>query len=75
MILFFFENLQQKAGHTLTRLDLKYCSYILMGMSNKEISVRLSIEPKSIRMARYRIKQKLGLDKDANLDHFIKAQR
>lgn len=70
----FFERLQEKAGRTLTRLDLKYCAYILMGLSNKEIAVRLGIEPKSIRMARYRIKQKFGLDKDENLDNFIRSQ-
>lgn len=70
----FFERLQQKANHTLTRLDLKYCSYILMGLSNKEVSSRLGIEPKSIRMARYRIKQKFGLDKEENLDNFIRSQ-
>ncbi|HJT73138.1 MAG TPA: LuxR C-terminal-related transcriptional regulator, partial [Chitinophaga sp.] len=69
----FFEQLQQHAGDTLTRLDMKYCSYILMGLSNKEISTRLSIEPKSIRMARYRLKQKLGLGKDDSLDNFIKT--
>ncbi len=70
----FFERLQQQANHTLTRLDLKYCAYILMGLSNKEVAERLAIEPKSIRMARYRIKQKLGLDKEENLDSFIKSQ-
>lgn len=71
----FVERLQKKANNTLTRLDLKYCAYMLMGMSNKEISIRLNIEPKSIRMARYRIKQKLGLDKDQHLDSFIRSQR
>ncbi|QNL51700.1 LuxR family transcriptional regulator [Olivibacter sp. SDN3] len=71
----FVERLQEKAKHTLTRLDLKYCAYILMGLPNKEISLRLNIEPKSIRMARYRIKQKLGLDKDQHLDHFIRSQQ
>lgn len=69
----FFEQLRQRAGDSLTRLDMKYCSYILMGLSNKEISTRLNIEPKSIRMARYRIKQKLGLGKDESLDNFIKT--
>ncbi|MEC5145216.1 LuxR family transcriptional regulator [Chitinophaga sp. 180180018-2] len=67
----FFSQLQQKAQNGLTRLDLKYCSYILMGLSNKEIAVRLGIEAKSIRMARYRIKQKLGLSKDDQLDQYI----
>jgi hypothetical protein len=69
----FFVQLQEKAQNNLTRLDLKYCSYILMGLSNKEIANRLAVEPKSIRMARYRIKQKLGLQKDENLDLFIQA--
>lgn len=67
----FFERLQQKADHSLTRLDLKYCSYILMGLSNKEVSIRLGIEPKSVRMSRYRIKQKLGLGKNDDLNVFL----
>lgn len=67
----FFERLQQKANHTLTRLDLKYCSYMLMGLSNKEVSIRLGIEPKSVRMSRYRLKQKLDLGKDEDLNLFL----
>ncbi|MGQ7854579.1 helix-turn-helix transcriptional regulator [Pedobacter sp. WC2501] len=67
----FFERLQEKANHTLTRLDLKYCSYMLMGLTNKEVSIRLGIEPKSVRMSRYRIKQKLGLGKEEDLNLFL----
>jgi len=70
----FFERLQQQANQSLTRLDLKYCSYMLMGLSNKEVSVRLGIEPKSVRMSRYRIKQKLGLGKDDDLNLFLQNQ-
>lgn len=64
----FFNRLQQLAGNKLTRLDLKHCSYILMGLSNKEIASRMGVDPKSIRMARYRIKQKLNLNKEDSLD-------
>jgi len=64
----FFNRLQQQAHNKLTRLDLKHCSYILMGLSNKEIANRLGVDPKSILMARYRIKQKLNLEKEDNLD-------
>lgn len=67
----FITGLQQQADNKLTRLDLKYCSYILMGLSNKEIAYRLNVDPKSIRMARYRLKQKLKLDKEQQLDQFI----
>jgi len=67
----FFNRLQQQANNKLTRLDLKHCTYILMGFSNKEIANRLGVDPKSIIMARYRIKQKLNLDKEASLDLLI----
>lgn len=67
----FFERLQQRANQNLSRLDLKYCSYMLMGLSNKEVSIRLGIEPKSVRMSRYRLKQKLGLGKDDDLNLFL----
>lgn len=67
----FITRLQEKAAESLTRLDLKYCAYIRMGLSNKEIANRLAVEAKSIRMARYRLKQKLNLQKDDSLDSFI----
>lgn len=67
----FFKALQNRAENTLTRLDLKYCSYIAMGLENKDIALRLGVEPKSIRMTRYRLKQKLKLGKMDNLDQFI----
>ncbi|WP_129713571.1 LuxR family transcriptional regulator [Pedobacter sp. SYP-B3415] len=69
----FFNSLQEKCGNNLTRLDLKYCSYILMGLDTKEIAIRLGVEPKSIRMARYRLKQKFSLSKDDNLDQFVRS--
>ncbi|MBS7566399.1 LuxR family transcriptional regulator [Mucilaginibacter sp. Bleaf8] len=69
----FFDALQERADNSLTRLDLKYCSYILMGLDNKEIANRLGVEPKSIRMARYRLKQKLKLNKDDNLDQAVRS--
>lgn len=67
----FFTRLQEKAGNSLTRLDLKHCSYISMGLSTKEISSRMGVAPKSILMSRYRIKQKLGLGKDEGLDAYL----
>lgn len=67
----FFEKLKEKSANTLSRLDLKHCSYILMGFTNKEVAQRLGIAPKSILMARYRIKLKLGLGKEDDLDAFI----
>ncbi len=67
----FFTQLQQKAQGELSQLDLKYCAYINMGLSNKEIANLLHIEPTSVRMTRYRLKQKLALEKEEDLNGFI----
>ena len=67
----FFEQLRVKSGDTLSRLDLKHCAYISIGLTNKEIATRLGVAPKSILMARYRIKIKLGLTREEDLDEFI----
>lgn len=68
-----FEQLKERANHTLSRLDLKHCAYIYIGLTNKEVSQRLGIAPKSILMARYRIKLKLGLTKEDDLDEYIRS--
>ncbi len=68
----FFETIQEKASGTLSKLDFKYCGYIKLGMSTKEIANHMNIEVQSMRMARYRIKQKLNLDKEQDLDAYIR---
>ena len=67
----FFELLQQKANGKLTDLDLKYCAYFFMKLPTKQIANMLNVEAKSVRMTRYRIKQKLGLSKQEDLDSFL----
>lgn len=69
----FFEKLKSRSANSLSRLDLKHCSYIYLGLTNKEVSQRLGIAPKSILMARYRIKQKLSLGKEEDLDEYIRS--
>ena len=69
----FFEKLKEQSVNSLSRLDLKHCSYIYLGLTNKEVSQRLGIAPKSILMARYRIKQKLRLGKEEELDEYIRS--
>lgn len=67
----FFNQLQTQANGALTQLDLRYFAYFLMKISNKEIAQQMNVETKSIRMARYRLKQKLQLNKEQDLDEFI----
>lgn len=68
----FFSKLQDIAGNKLTALDLKYCTYILMNFSSKEIANILHVEPKTARSTKYRLKLKLNLSKEDDLASFIK---
>lgn len=66
----FFKILNEKSVQKLTALDLKYCAYFYLGMDTKQIANLLHVEPKSVRMTKYRLKQKFGLEGD--LDNFLK---
>lgn len=66
----FFEKLKERNAK-LTSLDLKYCAYIYLGLSNKNIASNLNVETKSVRMTKYRIKKKLLLSKEESLENYL----
>ncbi|MBB6369666.1 tetratricopeptide repeat protein [Chryseobacterium shigense] len=68
----FFGNLNKHAKQKLTTLDLKYCAYLYLGMDTKTIAGLLNVEPKSVRMTKYRLKQKFDLDAEKDLVNYIK---
>ncbi|SDC48406.1 helix-turn-helix transcriptional regulator [Niabella drilacis] len=69
----FFKNVHERAAQKLTSLDLKYCAYLYLGMNTKQIAGLLHVEPKSVRMTKYRLKQKFDLDKETDLVVFLKG--
>lgn len=69
----FFQLLNEKAQKKLTLLDLKLCTYLYLKMDTRQIARMMHIEPKSVRMSRYRIKQKLGLQKEDDLQGFLQG--
>ncbi|WP_139258817.1 helix-turn-helix transcriptional regulator [Chryseobacterium oranimense] len=68
----FFNNLNKQAKQKLTTLDLKYCAYLYLGMDTKMIANLLNVEPKSVRMTKYRLKQKFDLNAETDLVNYIK---
>ena len=66
----FFRKLKQKCTD-LTDENLKMCAYIKMRMSTKQISQLLNVIPKTVTISRYRIKKKLNLTEEEDLDSFI----
>ncbi len=67
----FFQQLLEKSEYHLTSLDLKYCAYMKMNLSSQEIANLLNVGVDSIRVTRHRIKQKLQLDKEADLQEYL----
>ena len=68
----FFKNINEHSKQKLTALDQKYCAYFYLDMDTKQIANLLHVEPKSVRMTKYRIKQKFGLDSQSNLTNYLK---
>lgn len=63
----FFDNLQQLYPD-LTEKDLKQCAYIRMGLSVKEVATLMNISIRAVEKARMKIKTKMKLDSDINLN-------
>ncbi|WP_299578400.1 triple tyrosine motif-containing protein [uncultured Sunxiuqinia sp.] len=66
----FFKRLTEKFP-TLTPREQKLCAYIKMNISTKEIATLQNISSRGVEIGRYRLRKKLGLDRDTNLSSFI----
>ncbi|SKB74131.1 hypothetical protein SAMN05660477_00936 [Soonwooa buanensis] len=67
----FFKKLNSISKTKLTNLDQKYAAYIYINMDNQKISHILKVDPQTVRVTKYRLKQKLGLDKTQDLQLFL----
>ena len=55
----------------LTPIDLKYCCYLKMNMSNNDIRHLLGINQESVRTHKYRLKKKMILPKESDLHRYV----
>lgn len=62
----FFSKLRSLAPG-LSVNDLKHCTYIVSNLKSKEVAQLINVTPRSVETTRYRIKKKIGLDKEENL--------
>ncbi|NHN24087.1 tetratricopeptide repeat protein [Flavobacterium jejuense] len=66
----FYSNL--KMNHkSLTVNDLKLCSLIRLNLNTKETASILGISPESAKTARYRLRQKLGIDAKQDIANYL----
>ncbi len=57
----------------LTTNDHRLCALIKLNMTSKEMASVLNVAPNSIKSSRYRLKKKLALDVEADLEEFIRG--
>lgn len=66
----FFKKMKQKHP-ILTAKDLRLCAYLRMNLSTKEIAPLLNITVRGVEIGRYRLRQKLQLDREENLTDYL----
>jgi DNA-binding CsgD family transcriptional regulator len=60
---------QSYAG--LSPQEIKLCTYLRLNLSTKEIAQLLNISVRGVEISRYRLRKKLGLNREDNLAEFI----
>ncbi|MDR3328470.1 MAG: LuxR C-terminal-related transcriptional regulator [Prevotellaceae bacterium] len=69
----FFVKLQEMAApYELSNLEQKYCMLLFLGYSNQDIAGTLFVAANTVKSQKQRIKKKLKLSPDDNLDKFVK---
>lgn len=66
----FFDKLK-KEHESLTPKDLKLCAYLKMNLSTKEIANLMNVSVRGIEASRYRLRKRLDLPSDSNLNTFF----
>ncbi|MGY6649439.1 tetratricopeptide repeat protein [Wenyingzhuangia sp. IMCC45574] len=68
----FYKSLGKKHSD-LSRNELKLCALVKLNFSTKEMSQLLGVSADSVNKARYRLRKKLGLQRDDNLVSYINS--
>jgi ligand-binding sensor domain-containing protein len=66
----FFRKLKDKYPR-LTPNDLRLCSYLRMNFTTKEIANLTNISSRAVEIGRYRLRRKMNLGHDVNLNEFL----
>lgn len=66
----FYNNLGKEFS-ALSPNEIKLCAFLKLNLSTKEISMITRKNEHSIKIARYRLRQKFGISRDENLVMFL----
>lgn len=57
--------------HDISEKEIRLAAFLRMNLTTKEIAATLNVLPDSILKSKYRLKKKLGLDKNTDLNSFL----
>ena len=66
----FFKKVK-KQHPDLTSNDLRLCMFLRMNLNSKDIAPLLNISPRSVEIKRYRLRKKLQLEREINLNEYF----
>ncbi|WP_367061263.1 tetratricopeptide repeat protein [Algibacter sp. 2305UL17-15] len=66
-----FDHKLKAVYEDINEKEMRLASYLRMNLSTKEIASLLNVLPESVLKSKYRLKKKLGLDKDIDLNQFL----
>lgn len=66
-----FDEKIKKLSDQITEKEMRLASFLRMKLTTKEIASMLNVLPESVLKSKYRLKQKLALDKDTDLTEFL----
>ena len=55
----------------LTTSEIKLCAFLKLGLNSKDVAAILFISPQSVKVARSRLRKKLDIEKNTNLQSFF----
>lgn len=69
-----YDDYLKRLGVAFPKLNLndqRLCAYLRMDLQTKDIAPLMNISVRSVEMARYRLRRKMGLSRDVNLSDFL----
>lgn len=66
-----FDQRLQAVAADISENDIRLASFMRMNLTTKEIATLLNVQPESVVKSKYRLKKKIGLDKEQDLHSFL----
>lgn len=66
-----FDNKIKEIANDISEKEIRLASFLRMNLSTKEIASMLNVLPDSVLKSKYRLKKKLNLDKETDLNTFL----